>query len=204
MKRTPAALLVFLLCCLFATSLLAQTAPPASPAPPVIQRDYSQEPSVVELSSTKISFQDDGTSIRTLTSRIRVQNGTGVQQWGMLEFPFESATQTVDIDYVRVLKADGTVVATPPDNIQDLDAEITRSAPFYSDLRVKHVAVKGLSTGDVLEVQAHWNTTKPLVAGQFWFDDAFNHASVVLNESLEVSIPSDRPVKVEGPRSEER
>lgn len=202
MKRTLGSrLLAFcLLCCFHAAAARAQA--PAST--PQIKADYSREPSVIESSSTKVSFQDDGTSIRTLTSRIRVQNETGVQQWGLLEFPFESANQTVDIDYVRVLKSDGTVVTTPPDNIQDLDADITRSAPFYSDLRVKHVAVKGLTAGDALEFQARWNTTKPLVAGQFWFAYSFNDAGVVLDESLEVSIPSDRLVKVKGPQATQK
>lgn len=202
MKRTLGCrLLAFcLLCCFHAAAARAQA--PAST--PQIKADYSREPSVIESSSTKASFQDDGTSIRTLSSRIRVQNETGVQQWGLLEFPFESSNQTVDIDYVRVLKSDGTVVTTPPDNIQDLDADITRSAPFYSDLRVKHVAVKGLSVGDVLEFQARWNTTKPLVAGQFWFAYSFNDAGVVLDESLEVSVPSDRPVKVKGPQATQK
>jgi uncharacterized protein DUF3857 len=32
-------------------------------------------------------------------------------------------------------------------------SEITRQAPFYSDLREKHIPVKGLSSGDILEYQ---------------------------------------------------
>ncbi len=154
--------------------------------------------------STKISFQDDGASTREQTSIIRVQNDTGVQQWGLIEFPFQSANQTVDVDYVRVRKPDGSVVTTPPDNMQDLDAEITRAAPLYSDIRVKHIAVKGLSAGDLLEFQVHWNSTKPLVAGQFWFDYSFTREGIALDESLEVSVPSDRPVKVKGPQATQK
>ena len=45
---------------------------------------------------------------------------------------------------MRVHKADRSTLNTPPENVQDLDSEITRSAPFYSDLREKHVAVKAL------------------------------------------------------------
>ena len=84
---------------------------------------------------------------------------------GAAVFPFQSATQTVEIDYVRVHKPDGSTQITPPDDVQDLDAEITRSAPFYSDLREKHVAVKGLGKGDILEYEAHWHAIKPLVPG---------------------------------------
>jgi len=44
---------------------------------------------------------------------------------------------------------------TPPENIQDIAAQITREAPFYSDLREKQIAVKGLGIGDVLEFETH-------------------------------------------------
>ena len=117
----------------------AQTSTPHDPA----KDDYSQEAAVIEMMSTKLSFDNDGKSTREQTSRVRVQTDAGVKQWGLLSFPFQSATQTVEVDYVRVRKADGTTVVTPAENVQDLDSEITRSAPFYSDLREKHVAVKG-------------------------------------------------------------
>jgi hypothetical protein len=139
----------------------AQSSPPHGPA----KDDYSQEAAVIEELSTKVAFDNDGNLTREQTSRVRVQTDAGVQQWGLLKFPFQSATQTVEIDYVRVRKADGSTLLTPPDNVQDLDAEITRSAPFYSDLREKHVAVKGLGKGDMLEYEAHWRTTKPLIPG---------------------------------------
>ena len=118
---------------------------------------------------------------------VRVQTDAGVQQWGLLSFPFQSATQVIEIDYVRVHRTDGTTLVTPPDNIQDLDSEITRSAPFYSDLREKHVAVKGLGKGDILEYKARWRTTKTLTPGQFYFQYNFHNDGIVLNERLEVA-----------------
>lgn len=196
MKRSlGSALLVLSVCCSHAPPARAQAAASTSKS----KADYSQEPYVVEEISTKISVQDDGTSTRVQTVRVRVQNDTGVQQLGLIESPFESSNQTVDVDYVRVRKPDGSVVTTPADNIQDLDAEITRSAPFYSDLRVKHIAVKGLGAGDILEYQVRWNTTKPLVEGQFWYEYNFTREGIVLDERLEISVSSDRLVKVKGP-----
>ena len=165
------------------------------------QADYSQEAWVIEDNSTKVAFSNDGNYTREQSSRIRVQTDAGVQNWGLLRFPFESATQTVEIDYVRVHKADGTTLITPPDNVQDLDAEITRAAPFYSDQREKHVAVKGLGKGDTLEFEAHWRTTKPLIPGQFWFQYNFQHEGVVLRENLEIKVPAERAVKLKGPQS---
>jgi tetratricopeptide (TPR) repeat protein len=170
-------------------------------SPPAPKADYSQEASVIEELSTKVAFDNDGNATREQTSRVRVQTDGGVQQWGLLSFPFQSATQTVEIDYVRVRKADGTTLVTPPDNVQDLDAEITRTAPFYSDLREKHVAVKGLGKGDILEYQAHWHSIKPLTPGQFWFQYSFQSEGIVLDERVEISVPADRAVKVKGPQA---
>jgi tetratricopeptide (TPR) repeat protein len=177
---------------------VAQAPSAHAPDPKV---DYSQEAWVIEDTSTKVALSNDGNYTREQSSRIRVQTDAGVQNWGLLRFPFESATQTVEIDYVRVHKADGTTLITPPDNVQDLDAEITRAAPFYSDQREKHVAVKGLGKGDILEFEAHWRTSKPLIPGQFWFQYSFQHEGVVLRENLEIKVPAERQVKLKGPQS---
>ncbi len=178
----------------------AQTSPlQTPPARAADNGDHPQAASVIEEMSSKISFDNDGNDTREQTTRVRVQTDGGVQQWGLLNLPFQSATQTVDVDYVRVRKPDGSIVVTPPDNIQDLDSEITRAAPFYSDLREKHVAVKGLGKGDILEYAVHWHTTKPLIPGQFWFQYAFQHDGIVLDERLEIRVPAGRAVKVKGP-----
>lgn len=192
-RRRALALFLELTACL---SACAQKSLP--PSPVAGSANYSQESSIIEEMSTKLAFENGGTFTREQTSRILVQTDAGVQRWGLLSFSFQAATQTVEIDYVRVLRPDGTTMVTPPANVQDLDAEITRSAPFYSDLREKHVAVKGLGKGDILEYRAHWSTTKPLIPGQFWFQYSFQHDGVVLDERLEVRIPADRAVKVKG------
>ena len=173
-----------------------------TPLPPKPSLDVaSQEAAIIESMATKIVFENDGNFTREQKTRVRVQTDAGVKAWGMLSFPFQAATQTIDIDYVRVHKADGSTIVTPPDNIQDLDSEITRSAPFYSDLREKHVAVKGLGSGDFLEYEAHWHTTKPLIPGQFWFEYNFHHDGIVLNERVEIRVPETRTVKVKGPQA---
>jgi cytochrome c-type biogenesis protein CcmH/NrfG len=182
-----------------------QSGSPINSSPPhnLAAGEYSQEAAVIVQMSTKVAFDKDGNSAREQITRVRVQTDAGVKQWGLLSFSFQSATQTVEIDYVRVRKADGTTIITPPDNVQDLDAEITRSAPFYSDLREKHVAVKGLANGDILEYSVHWRGTKPLIPGQFWFEYNFLHEGIVLDERLELKVPAERAVKVKGPQETE-
>src|SRR5215472_18072137 len=131
-----------------------------------VKTDYSKEPFILERSSDTFKFQNDGTMVRELSMRLRVQSEAGVQQFGVLKFSYESSTESFTIGYVRVRMPDGSVVQTPTENFQDMPADVTREAPFYSDLQEKHVAVKGLGAGDLLEYQVHWEGHKPLIPGQ--------------------------------------
>lgn len=158
--------------------------------------DYSKEAFVLEQSSDKFKFQNDGSSTRELNIRVRVQSDAGVQQFGVLKFSYQSSSESFTIDYVRVRKPDDSLVVSPPENFQDMPADVTREAPFYSDIQEKHVAVKGLGPGDVLEYRAHWQRTKPLATGQFWLEYSFAHDGIVLAEELQVSVPRDREIKM--------
>jgi len=186
---------LWLASCVLSGSALAQAPTKTStPAP-----DYSKEAFVIEENLRQVVFENDGTSTTHDTTRIRIQSDAGVQRYSVLTFPYESATGSIDIDYVRVRKPDGSIVVTPLENIQDMASEITRQAPFYSDLREKHVAVKGLSTGDVLEYESHLHVSKPLIPGQFWFSGSFLHDVINLHTELQISIPREREVKWKSP-----
>ena len=80
-----------------------------------------------------------------------------------------------------------------------MPSDITRQAPFYSDLHERHVAVKGLAVGDVLESHAVWHVNKALAPGQFWFSFNFSHDFIVLHQQLQISVPRERAVKWKSP-----
>jgi tetratricopeptide (TPR) repeat protein len=166
---------------------------------PATKADYSQEAFVMERYLRKVKLENDGTSVREDSARVRIQSDAGVKRYGLLTFSYASGTGTFEIDYVRVRKPDGTIVETPADNIQDMAAETTREAPFYSDLHEKHIAVKGLGVGDVLEYGMHERVTKPLAPGHFWLEYTFTKSIILLEERLEITVPRERAVKVKSP-----
>lgn len=169
-----------------------------SPAPSNTQ-DYSKEGVVIERYVTRVSYDADGSGTRESQAAIHVQAEAGVQNFAVLAFPFTSADETVSFDYVRVRKPDGTVVATPDYNTQDLPADISRVAPMYSDIHEKHVTVKALGVGDTLEYLVRYRIVKPQVPGQFWFEDTFVKDTIVRDEELEISVPREKYVKVSSP-----
>lgn len=103
----------------------------------VIKTDYSKEAALIEDSSTRLVFENDGTGTREASARVRLQSDAGVQHYGLLVFTYQSSSETMDVDFIRVHKPDGTVIATPSGDIQDMAAEISRQAPLYSDQHEK-------------------------------------------------------------------
>jgi Domain of Unknown Function with PDB structure (DUF3857) len=172
--------------------------PPKSLAPP----DYSQEAFVIEEFTHKAKFENDGTAVEEDAARVRVQSGAGVEHYGLLSFSYASGVGPFEVVYVRVRKPDGTVVETPRDTFQDMPAEITRQAPFYSDLHEIHVAVKGLGIGDVLEYKFTTHVSNPLTPGQFSLMYSFTRDSILLKEQLEVSVPAQRAIKFKSPEQQ--
>src|SRR5581483_1856025 len=101
-----------------------------------------------------------------------------------------------EIPYVRVVKEDGTIVKAGDDAVQDLSAPIQREAPVYTDYRQKHITVPGLRPGEILEYDMVTVIHTPLAAGQFWSDYEFDDTNIDLNETLDVDVPANRPLKL--------
>ncbi|MBI2681869.1 MAG: DUF3857 domain-containing protein [Acidobacteriales bacterium] len=143
-------------------------------------------------------FENDGTINRTVTYRARVQSEAGVKALGLIRFVYDNRRERMT-PTVRVRHADGTVVMSPTEEIQEITADISREAPMYTDIREKHVPVKGLRTGDVLEYEVQDRTSTPLIPGHFFITYTFERNDIVLEESYTATFPAGRAVTILSP-----
>lgn len=179
-----------------------QAAPPAKPAPAAPPADpYRNEAVVFEHFDTTYRMNADGTGQREQHVVVRIQSDGAAQQFGVLAFGYAAATETPSIRYVRVRKPDGSVIETPVSDAMDMAAEVTRSAPLYSDLKEKHLPVRSLSAGDTLEYEVDTTINQPEAPGQFWGAYHFTAPGtfVVLSETLTLEVPSGKYVQVWSP-----
>jgi tetratricopeptide (TPR) repeat protein/transglutaminase-like putative cysteine protease len=180
-----------------------QTMPVPRPDPPrpstqkTTASDFSREPFVIDKYFLAAKFENDGTGERTLSSRIKVQSDAGVQQLGELVFGYNSASETIDVHFVRVLKSDGTTVAANKDAIKEMTASIERDAPEYTDYKEVHVTVPALRPGDVVEYEVSTRIVTPMAPNQFWFEQNFLDRAIVLDEQLEVNVPEGRALLIQ-------
>jgi len=164
------------------------------PSAPAV--DYSRQPYVVERFDQRVRYAEDGTGRTDLDVRVRIQSDAAVEALGQLEFPYDSSSQRLDVDVVRVLKPRGDTVVAPAGAVQDVSGPIAREAPVYSDLREKIVTVPGLRPGDVMEYHIHWSTHTPVAPGQFWSAVQFMRDAIVLDQRLALDVPRAKHVTV--------
>lgn len=181
----------------------AQTPPaPTAPAPPTAPTDYPGESVVFDHLTRSYTFASDGTGSREMTGIIEVRNQAGVKAVSVLPFEFASSAEHVEIDYVRVHHADGSIVTTAPADAQEVPDEVTREAPFYSDLKQEQIPVRSLQPGDLLEYKIRIVRTRPEAPGHFWGNDSFflpSSGVVIRSEVIELHLPKDAYVQVWSP-----
>jgi Domain of Unknown Function with PDB structure (DUF3857) len=181
-------------CIVLSSLIVAQTPPPSPP-----KADTTGEAFVLERIAELVRFDSDGTGVRDTTAVIRVQNQVGMQQFGQLIFGYSSATERLDLDYVRVRKPNGQLVTTPVANAQDFAPEILRDAPMYSDYRQRHASVVDLHPGDVREYHTVIHVTTPLAPNEFWYEHTFPRHVAIGEDKLEIDLPKSPEVKLKSP-----
>src|SRR5579862_1517831 len=172
-------------------------APISAEKPP----DHSREPFVIEQYFTTARFENDGTGERDIAVKARVQTDAGAQQLSQIAFPYNSASEKIDVRYVRVRKPDGKVTTVGQDSVKELTAPIARDAPAYSDCKEKHISVPALVAGDTLEYEISTRIVASAAPGQFWFEHRFLKDSIVLDERLAISVPASKKIALKSSAS---
>ena len=198
--------------CLSAAAAFSQTNTPPANVPvtklpldkpgPAVPFDYSREAVIFDQVATVYDFNADGTGEKTLTFVARIQSDAAVRQLGVINIPYAAQNERPEIVYLRVRKKDGSVVQTPSEDAQDMPSEVSRIAPFYSDLKEKQIPVKSLSPGDTLEYQVRFHIEKSQAPNQFWGAENFTTNAVMLDQSVELRIPKDKYIQVVSPKAQ--
>src|ERR1700730_3307234 len=159
----------------------------------------SEEAAVFERILNRVRFENDGTEVSETEAVVRIQSQAGVEEFGQLVFGYSSATDKLEVEYVRVRKPDGQVVVTPESTAQDFAPDVLKEAPMYSDYRQRHISVAALQPGDTLEYRTVVRVLTPLAAGNFWYEYTFPTGVVVIEDRLEIDVPKTREVKLKTP-----
>src|SRR5271157_6036272 len=107
-------LLVYWLVCSMSVEALAQASASSKQ-----KTSNAEEAAVFERILNRVHFENDGTEVSETEAVVRIQSQAGVEEFGQLVFGYSSATEKLEVEYVRVRKPDGQVVVTPESTAQD-------------------------------------------------------------------------------------
>ncbi len=181
------------LVCLLSEAI-AQT--PSAPK----NKSYPQEAAVFERIFNRARFENDGTSVKESEAVVLIQSEAGVKEFGQLAFGYSSATEKLQVEYVRVRKPDGQVVVTPESTAQDFAPGVLKDAPMYTDYRERDISVAGLRPGDTLEYRTVTRAVTPLAGPNFWYEHTFPKGVVVNEDRLEIDVPKAREIRLKAPK----
>ena len=120
---------------------------------------------------------------------IKILNDRGKENFGEVTIPYDSTYETVDLEYARTVKPDGTVVTVGDKNIRDVSMYL--NFPMYSNARARIISMPEVAPGSVLEYKVRVYRTK-LVNGRD-FDSLYwlQADEPLILQKFRITLPGD-------------
>lgn len=195
MRLTAVALLVA------APSLLAQ-APKITPAgDPSVGADtiyrlaadpaqHAEEDAVYLLDDGVIRLEADGSGTRTFRQVVQVLKPSAATRLQEQSFSWSPSHQKLTVNWVRVVKPDGTVVSETPSQVQESDVPAARNTPVYTDRRVRRMSLSGVAPGTLVDFSWTVEETRPFMPRDFFEGWRVSTGNSVARSRLIVDLPA--------------
>jgi uncharacterized protein DUF3857/transglutaminase superfamily protein len=129
--------------------------------------DYPDESVVLLLDDGVVRYEADGTGAKTYRQVTQILTAEAVEDYAEHEFSYAPGHQRLTVNWVRVVRPDGSVVSDAPTQVQDADLPATLGDPVYSDTRVRRFSLSGVAPGTIVDWSYTVEERKPFLRGDF-------------------------------------
>lgn len=143
----------------------------------------------VLLDAMDARIEPDGTGTRTMRSVVHVLQQSVVNNLSERRFSWQPSRQDLTIDWIRVLRPDGTVVSDAPSTDQTADATANMQNPMYVDSRTRRMSLSGVAPNTIVDIQYTITDRAPWRAGDFLLGWSFSPTAPTRVSQLRVSAP---------------
>ncbi|HYL78914.1 MAG TPA: DUF3857 and transglutaminase domain-containing protein, partial [Bryobacteraceae bacterium] len=148
----------------------------------------------IELSETTYRVGAGDTAEIVYHARFRALTAHGRDVVSRIHLPYISAFHTLEIQSIKTLKKDGSVVQGDPASAIDAPLSDDTLTQGFSDSRVKTILPPNVETGDSVEYEAVQHIHKWMKPGEFWFSHHLTTGVPVHSETVVLDLPADRKV----------
>ena len=159
---------------------------------------YPDEAVVFLLDDGVVRYEADGTGSKTYRQVAQILSPDAVEDYAEHEFSYAPGHQRLTVNWIRVVRPDGTVVSDSPSHIQDADVPAALSDPVYSDTKIRRYSLSGVAPGTIVDWSYTLEELKPFLPGDFWTSWSVHTGHLTRRSRYLVDLPATlRPHLVE-------
>lgn len=160
--------------------------------------DYTAHGSVLLLDDGVMRIERDGTSHRTFRTVVQVLKQDAAREWGQWNLRFRPDRERLTVNWVRVLRADGTLLSDRPQVDHETQESVDENH-VYSGRTVRQLTLGGVAAGTIVDLSYTLETVRPTLPGDFsqrWF---VNQSRPVRRMRFILDAPARQRIAVETP-----
>ena len=144
-----------------------------------------------------IRVDTDGRITRTYRQVIQVLTEDAVKPEQEWSFSWHPGYETFRLNWIRVVKPDGTVVSAAPTQQQVTDVPAEMGDPVYSDEKVLRVSLSGVAVGTEVDYSTTTEETKPFLKGDFLFSWGISNTLTTRRSRYIVDAPASLKLRID-------
>ncbi len=158
--------------------------------------DHPEEASAFLLDDGVVRYEADGRWSKTYRQVVQILREGGVAAEQEHRFSYTPSHQKLTINWIRVVKPDGTVISAAPAHMQESDVPAAMGDPVYSDRRVIRASLSGVAVGTLVDYSYTQEETKPYRPGDFYDSWSVTTALTTRRSRLIVDVPESFPLTI--------
>lgn len=149
--------------------------------------EYPEASILYLLTDENITLGNDGKLVSEYHYVIKILNDRGKENFGEVSLQYDSTYETLEIEYARTIKPDGTVVKVGDKNVRDVSLYL--NFPMYSNARARIISMPEVMPGSVLEYKVRILRTK--LVNKKDFDSAYwlQADEPILLQKFSITVP---------------
>jgi len=156
----------------------------------VAPADYPEQSYVYLLDDGVLRFEADGRSARTYRQVVQILTQDAVDDWAEQSFSYTAGRERLTINWIKVVKPDGTVISAQPSHEQESLAAVAMEAPVYSDAKVRRVSLAGVAAGTLVDYSYTIERLQPTMPGEFYSGWRVTTGRLTRRSRLIVDVPA--------------
>jgi uncharacterized protein DUF3857/transglutaminase superfamily protein len=151
---------------------------------------YPEQDMVYLLDDGVIRLDADGSGTRTFRQIVQVLKPSAATRLQEQSFSWSPQHQKLTVNWVRVVRPDGSVVSDTPAQVQESDVPAARNTPVYTDRRVRRMSLSGVAPGTLVDYSYTLDELKPFMPRDFFESWNVSTGLPVARSRLIVDLPA--------------